>query len=72
MAMSVGNAKDGTPWMAKRIYDALVADSDAGLSDPLTAAQALGLAALCNAIAQGVVDEIQANARTAIGAEHID
>lgn len=67
MAMSVGQAHtDPVSGLAGRIWTALLAASDSGLSSPLTANQRNALAAMCEAIAAGVIAELQANATVTI------
>ena len=64
MALTVGQAHtDPVSGMAGRIYTALSGASDGGLA-PMTVGTAArnSLAAICEAIATGVVAEIQANA----------
>jgi hypothetical protein len=64
MAMDKGNA-ECTSGLSKRIYDAWTGDERAGFMEGFDQnASALGsIKSLCWAVAQAVVDEIQANAR---------
>lgn len=66
MAMVVGQAHtDPVSGMAGRIYNAMTAATDAGLASAATTPGTPArnsLASLCEAIATGVIAEIQANA----------
>ncbi len=61
MALNKGNSAC-TTGLSKRIYDQWSADPAAGFSSPMTGTQQNMLKTLCWAVAQGIVDEIQANA----------
>ena len=61
MALNAGNA-DCTAGLAQRIYGFWTADGRAGFSPAMTEPQRDAVRALCWAVAQAVVAEIQANA----------
>jgi hypothetical protein len=61
MALNKGDS-DCTTGLSKRIYNHWLADARNGFSSPLSAAQQDTLKSLCWAVAQAVVEEIQANA----------
>lgn len=66
MALNKGNSTC-TTGLSKRIYDQWSTDSAAGFTSPMSPTQQNMLKTLCWAVAQSVVDEIQANARVTSG-----
>ena len=65
MPLSKGNAAC-TTGLSKRIYDNWTSDSRNGFVNPLTAGAQDNIRSLCWAVAQAVVDEIQANAAVTV------
>lgn len=52
--------------LSTRIYNNWTGNSNAGFSSPLSTAQQANIKALCDAVAQAIVDEIHANAAVTV------
>lgn len=70
MALDKGNSSCSAG-LSKRIKDRILEDSRCGITQPLSQQQDDAINCLCWAVAQAVVDEIQANAKTKVSATRL-